>query len=603
MSFYEKNLSCLRTQNPELASAVGEIQPSASFQVLQSKTGPPILKAGNISFHSLHNPEQEARKWAEHSASTMEHHPYLIVGGLGFGYHIRELMKHTRSTIVIAEPRLDILRCAMENVDLQDILAGCTLCVGGRLQPLFSLADASASSSGPPPLLLHKPSQRTSPDYFERIKGRLLLAQHLQGTRLKVTVVTPIYGGSLPVALSCANALTQLGHSVDVVDNSLYAENFLALDKVTDNNDHICALQALLTSFLAELLMARVAHTKPDFVLLLAQAPITEDVLERLRAAEIPVVYWFVEDYRHMDYWKEVVHRCALFCTMQKGQFFEELEKSGATNYFYLPLACDPAIHHPVPLSPEEEKEFSSSLSHVGAGYLNRQNFFLGLLDQDIKVWGNDWNLDSPLAGKIQRKGARLSADEYVKIFNASKININLHSSKYHKGVDPFGDTVNPRTFELAGCNAFQLVDERSLIPELFEPGEELISFRDLDDCKEKIRYFLDHPEERKAIALKAKERALREHTYEARMEEMLCKLIIRYPSVLNRRSTSRNYPSNLISQAGPDTPLGKYLSQFQKDEELTLSDITNVIKSKTTPLTEPDFMFLLMEELQESAG
>ena len=63
-----------------------------------------------------------------------------------------------------------------------------------------------------------------------------------------------------------------------------------------------------------------------------------------------------------------------------------------------------------------------------------------------------------------------------MKIYNASKININLHSSLQTTDLVSRGDFVNPRTFELAAAGAFQLVDERSLLGELFG-ADELATF------------------------------------------------------------------------------------------------------------------------------
>ena len=62
-----------------------------------------------------------------------------------------------------------------------------------------------------------------------------------------------------------------------------------------------------------------------------------------------------------------------------------------------------------------------------------------------------------------------------MRVFNASRINLNIHSCN-GEGLDPEADFVNPRTFELAACGAFQLVDERCLRPELFT-DQEVASF------------------------------------------------------------------------------------------------------------------------------
>src|SRR6185436_7068680 len=104
----------------------------------------------------------------------------------------------------------------------------------------------------------------------------------------------------------------------------------------------------------------------------------------------------------------------------------------------------------------------------AGAGYRNRRLAFRSLLDLGLKVWGSDWSGAGVLDAVVQRGGARIDPDELVRIANATDVNLNLHSSTYVDGVEPNGDFVNPRTFELAAAGAFQLVDERALLPSLF---------------------------------------------------------------------------------------------------------------------------------------
>ena len=139
-----------------------------------------------------------------------------------------------------------------------------------------------------------------------------------------------------------------------------------------------------------------------------------------------------------------------VFFTIQREPFFRELSKLGLKNFAFLPLAADPEVYRPLDLTPEDSRRFGAAVSFVGAGYRNRLAFFQGLLDFDFKIWGSDWNLNSPLGPFIQNHGARVSEEEAVKIFNASRINLNLHSSPYHLAINPEGDYVNPRTFDLA---------------------------------------------------------------------------------------------------------------------------------------------------------
>ena len=113
---------------------------------------------------------------------------------------------------------------------------------------------------------------------------------------------------------------------------------------------------------------------------------------------------------------------------------------------------------------------FGSALSFVGAGYPNRQEFMQGLLDFDLKIWGSDWKLPSPLTPVIQDNAARVVEADIVKIFNASRINLNLHSSPFHQGINPDGDYLNPRIFDFSVAGAFQLVDWRAQLPGFFSP-------------------------------------------------------------------------------------------------------------------------------------
>jgi spore maturation protein CgeB len=173
-------------------------------------------------------------------------------------------------------------------------------------------------------------------------------------------------------------------------------------------------------------------------------------------------------------------------------------------------------------LSEEEKKKWGSHLSFVGAGYHNRQQMFASLANQDFRIWGSEWPTCRPFDRMVQEQARRIAPEEYIKIFNATDINLNLHSSSERDGVEPNGDFINPRTFELASCGAFQLVDERTLLPELFEVGSEVVTFNSLSDLRDKIEHYSAHPEERAAIAQRARERVLRDHTYDKRVEQML---------------------------------------------------------------------------------
>ena len=95
----------------------------------------------------------------------------------------------------------------------------------------------------------------------------------------------------------------------------------------------------------------------------------------------------------------------------------------------YLPLAADPDFHKKQTLTSEEEKFYQADIAFMGAGYPNRRIAFRTLLKYDFKIWGSDWEGDELLARYVQKNGQRISPEESLKIYSATKINLNLHSS------------------------------------------------------------------------------------------------------------------------------------------------------------------------------
>ncbi len=584
---FEKNIKELRKINPKLAESVSSCPVSGEIKIVSSKTGSPSLRAGNISLHSLYDPEKEARVWVDHYREEIDRSVHIYVLGFGLGYHLLELCTSGNRDITVCEPSIEILRTALETVDLTPVLSRVTIITDSDLP----------SVSERPAILEHIPSVRLNSAYFNKICADLKLRGAIS-RGLRIIVVSPVCGGSLPVARYCAASLKKMGHTVELIDNSRFNDMLSSISESTGNRARRNRLTDILSSFLSEMVMARCTEFKPDLVLALAQAPLTPECVESLRAQKIITAYWFVEDFRFMNYWASIAGHYDFFFTVQKDEFHSEMEKSGFTNYHYLPVAASPDVHKPVELSPDEKEYYGSDLSFVGAGYYNRKHFLNGLIDFDLKIWGTYWDHHTALGACLQRGGTWIDTEDIVKIFNATEVNINLHSSTYHKGINPFGDFVNPRTFEIAACGAFQLVDRRTGLEGLFEIGEEVIVFDDLDDLRGKITYYLNHPAEREELTRKGMERTLRDHTYEKRMEQMLNIMAAEGCEPLLWTGEGEDL-SMLIEEAGRSTALGKYLSRFADKGKIMLTDITEDIQEGEGSISETEAMFLLMKEFQ----
>jgi spore maturation protein CgeB len=337
----------------------------------------------------------------------------------------------------------------------------------------------------------------------------------------RILVVLPMYGGSLPIGRYCGNALHGMGHVVEYFEAPGFFGAYSALKGLRVGTDRLDYLENSFLQVVSQAVLAKVEAFAPDLVLAMAQAPLSRQALKRLRRDNVPTAMWFVEDREVFPYWKAFAPLYDIFAVIQKGDFPERLKEIGQNASLYLPLAADPAVHRPLELSAVDRRKYGSELSFVGAGYPNRRLAFRQLAGYDLRIWGNDWDGETTLAPFMQRGGERIETEEVVRIFNATAINVNLHSSVRPGVLVGDGDFVNPRTFELAACGAFQVVDRRALLPELFDAGE-LAQFSDMRELLDLVEHYRTRPEERAEVAERGRARVLAEHTYAHRMRTLL---------------------------------------------------------------------------------
>jgi spore maturation protein CgeB len=247
-----------------------------------------------------------------------------------------------------------------------------------------------------------------------------------------------------------------------------------------------------------------------------------------------------------------------------------------------------------------DRREFGSPLSFVGAGYHNRLRFFRALANQQFKIWGSGWPQTPPLGVLVQKGGQRVTSEMCVKIFNASAINLNLHSSTSHEGIVPMGDFINPRTFEIAACEAFQLVDQRSHLNDLFTE-DELVTYGDLPELRAKIDHYLSNSDKRRAVARKGRNRVVAEHTYQSRMEELLSLMMCAFPQIADkaegRRLRQQTHRDSLAELPG----LATLLSQIPSVNSLDLDALCTVISHKDSDLSRTERIFLMMRDIQSA--
>ena len=604
MNHLPRNAEWLRRTQPDLGRRAASEPADSRYEVTPARSGEPTLRIGGAQIHSRYDPRGEASALAQKLTEGKGAGELLVLFGLGLGYLAEALLARNGGRLVIVEPDLGVFAAALRARDL-GALAGAGWAVGLSLEAALQVVEEAQAGAGVK-VVQHPPSVSLHPGYYEELARLINARRGAFADKLTILVNTPIYGGSLPVARYCAAAFQRLGHRVELLDNEIYEPARQRIEGLTGNRRHRGQLTGLMTALMAESVTARALDRAVDLVFCVAQSPLTPPVLAELKRFKIPVAFWFVEDWQLFGYWRDWAPLYDYFFTIQKGDFTAALARLGVKRSHYLPLAADPLVHRPLELAAEELALYGSAVSHVGAGYRNRQRVFSALTDLDFKIWGNDWDLGSSLMPLLQRGGARLSPEECVKVFNAAQINLNLHSSAFHDGVNPEGDFVNPRTFELAACGAFQLTDRRALLGELFRTGEgaaeqELATFSHESQLRNRIEYYLAHPDERRRIALRSRQRVLAEHTYELRMAEAL-RFIYSYEATPASR-LNPNHIDNLLTQADGDGELRRLLEGFQGRGVVTVDDIAAEMGGKGGDLNAAEATLLLMYELKRWAA
>lgn len=203
----------------------------------------------------------------------------------------------------------------------------------------------------------------------------------------------------------------------------------------------------------------------------------------------------------------------------------DKIRRTGCKNATFMPEPCCIQQQRPLTdITDAERAKYECDISLVGSLYPYRALMLESLRGMDFRLWGNYWgfpcreDLEETFAWQ-KHQGSAVAGREKLLIFNLSKINLTT--------LQPVECITagNERIHQTAACNAFQLVEYNPDLEYIYKIGEELITFKSRDEMREKCEYYLAHPQERKAIAQKAYERAIGEHTVEHRLDRMLSDL------------------------------------------------------------------------------
>jgi len=232
-----------------------------------------------------------------------------------------------------------------------------------------------------------------------------------------------------------------------------------------------------------------------------------------IRKAEATTVNWVLDDPFAAGYNKvDNIGEYDYFFSFE-SKFIPRIKKAGAKHVYFLPCAASPKVHYPI--IPLKKRKYKYDVTFQGSHSDRRETILKKL---DVKINGFRWansGLDI-VQGVWQGNKNVIDREAISRFFNNSKINLNIHNEH------AISDGINLRVFECILTKSFILTDYLPGMEKMFKIGKELAVYKNEEDLKKKIDYYLKNPKERKNIIEKGYKRVLKEHTMEIRMKKML---------------------------------------------------------------------------------
>lgn len=288
-----------------------------------------------------------------------------------------------------------------------------------------------------------------------------------------------------------------------------------------------------------EKLLETVYREKPDLCFFfLFTDEFKKEVIEEITRKNGAITFnWFADDHWRFDnfskYWAPYFNWVAT----TDSRAIEKYQKIDCKNVIKTQWGCNHFLYKPLNLPKIYDVTF------IGQPHGERKKIIEKIKRANINIecWGKGW------------PNRKVSQGEMIRIFSQSKINFNLTKSsgninlkelakiflkrKNKKSIqldnplhwiDNFKsflgkrrEQIKGRNFEIPGYQGFLITGDADNLRDYYEEGKEMVIYKDTKDIIEKIKYYLEHDEEREAIAQAGYERTLQDHTYEKRFNDI----------------------------------------------------------------------------------
>ena len=276
-------------------------------------------------------------------------------------------------------------------------------------------------------------------------------------------------------------------------------------------------------------LVARAAEVRPDAIFVYRGTHVTRETLQRIRErlpGTVLVGYNnddpFAPGYSRL-LWRHFLAAVPHYDLMlaYRPHNIEDFRRAGARRVRLLRSWYVPERNRRVELTPDERERYCCDV--VFAGHYEPDGR-IALVERIVRegfhfrLFGPEWGRVTGRSQILGRLGpvTPLNVEEYNKALCGGEIALCLLSTLNR-------DTYTRRCFEIPATGTFMLAQYSDDLAQLFREGSEAVFFRSEDEMVEKLRYFLEHPVEREAIARAGQRRVTADgHDVYSRMERVI---------------------------------------------------------------------------------
>lgn len=232
-----------------------------------------------------------------------------------------------------------------------------------------------------------------------------------------------------------------------------------------------------------------------------------EDLIQELKSRKIVSVGISLSDPDVYPYnGKKYSEDFDMFYT--NSRYSLENQYNNNSNIYLMPFAASLRHHY---YMPTVERKYD--LVVVGHARPDR-NYVISQLESICKIglYGNGW----------ENGLGSVNGIEHVKAINSGRMYLSF--SHTNAGFD----NVKVGLFEAMACKQFVITSYMDELKDYFKIGEEIVCYKDVEELKKIITYYMLHVDEREQIREKGYLRFVSEHTYKHRWMNVLREIEIR---------------------------------------------------------------------------